>query len=116
MGGGKHALESEIQITGISAEAKAKQAIAPVPSKSAGELNAVKRSVGEREEEDKGSDENLMSEEEAETAASIVKELPPMHNPEIMEHMSIVGKGKVAWEKTHFIIALESGSIFTAVS
>eukprot|EP00826_Nyctotherus_ovalis_P058542 TRINITY_DN8054_c0_g1_i1.p1 TRINITY_DN8054_c0_g1~~TRINITY_DN8054_c0_g1_i1.p1 ORF type:complete len:274 (+),score=36.87 TRINITY_DN8054_c0_g1_i1:208-1029(+) len=108
-------LESNIKTTGISTEANIKEVIAPVPCNNITEFNAVKERVEEKEEEDKGSDENLMSEEEAEMASSIVKELPPMHNPEIMEHMSAVGKGKVIWKKTHFIIALESGSIFTVL-
>jgi len=50
---------------------------------------------------------NLINEEEIEEC--ITRELPAMHNPEIMKHMKVVGGQKVVWDKTHFIIALESG-------
>jgi len=40
---------------------------------------------------------------------SIIKELPAMHNPEIMKHMKVGEGQKVVWNKTHFIIGLESG-------
>ena len=55
---------------------------------------------------------DLSSEEEIkeEIEESIIRELPPMSNSEVMKHMEVVEGQKVAWNKTHFIIALESGS------
>jgi len=50
---------------------------------------------------------NLINEEEIKEC--IIRELPAMHNPEIMKHMKPVEGQKVVWNKTHFIIALESG-------
>jgi len=41
---------------------------------------------------------------------SIIRELPPTPNLEIMKHMEVIKKQEVVWNKTHFIIALESGS------
>jgi len=60
-----------------------------------------------------GSEELLItgkeSEESSEIEESITRELPTMHNSEIMKHMKVVEEPKVVWDKTHFIIALESG-------
>jgi len=55
---------------------------------------------------------NLNSEEETkeEIEENIIRELPPMSSSEIMKHMEVVKGQKVVWNKTHFIIALESGS------
>ena len=77
----------------------------------------------EKEEEpkegEKDSEEPLITEEkseerseersEKENEESITRELPAMHNSEIMKHMKVVEEPKVVWDKTHFIIALESG-------
>lgn len=67
----------------------------------------VEEARDKKKEEDKGSEENLM-ESDNEIEESIVRELPPMYDPEIIEHMDI-RKRKVIWKKTHFILGLESG-------
>ena len=61
----------------------------------------------ESKEEEDDSGGSLIHKKEIEE--SITRELPAMHNPEIMKHMKVVGEQKVLWNKTHFIIGLESG-------
>jgi len=68
-----------------------------------------------KDSKEEGNVSRMSSISKGEIEESIIKELPAMHNPEIMNHMKdikgqkVVGEKKVVWDRTHFIIALESG-------
>jgi len=69
-------------------------------------LNSEKKSGKENGKESEGGSGETS---EKEIEESTTRELPAMHNSEIMKHMKVVEEPKVVWDKTHFIIGLESG-------